>query len=126
MKNKSRIVLSVVSGSMLAVGAWALPARTSITSPRQNASPPSDSTQLQSAAGKIASVGTSSFTLDIGTASGMPQSQQFQQTPQTRAMIFQIDKNTSVNGKLVVGSNADVTYRVADGNNVAVSVDVMP
>jgi hypothetical protein len=126
MKNKSRIVLSVVSGSMLAVGAWALPARTAITSPRQNASPPSDSTQLQSAAGKIASVGTSSFTLDIGTASGMPQSQQFQQTPQTRAMIFQIDKNTSVSGKLVVGSNADVTYRVADGNNVAVSVDVMP
>jgi hypothetical protein len=126
VKNASRIVLSVVSGSILAVGAWALPARTANASLPQDASPPSDSAQLQSAAGKISSVGRSSFTLDIGSVSGTPQSQQFQQAPQSRAMIFQIDKNTSVTGKLAVGSNADVTYRVANGNNIAVNVDVMP
>lgn len=42
-------------------------------------------------------------------------------------MMFQIDKNTTITGKLAVGSNADVTYRTnANGNNVAVSVSVTP
>jgi hypothetical protein len=39
-------------------------------------------------------------------------------------MTFMIDKNTTVDGKLKVGANADVTYREEGGNNIAVSVRV--
>jgi hypothetical protein len=39
-------------------------------------------------------------------------------------MTFQIDKNTTVDGKLKVGANADVTYREESGNLVAISVRV--
>ena len=40
-------------------------------------------------------------------------------------MTFLVDKNTIIDGKLVVGSNADVTYRDdSSGNHVAVGVRV--
>jgi Cu/Ag efflux protein CusF len=45
-----------------------------------------------------------------------------QTSPKT--MTFMIDKNTTVDGKLKVGANADVTYREEGGNNIAVSVRV--
>jgi hypothetical protein len=41
-------------------------------------------------------------------------------------MAFTIDKNTTVDGKLKVGSSADVTYRSDNGANVAISVHVTP
>jgi hypothetical protein len=39
-------------------------------------------------------------------------------------MTFQIDKNTTVDGKLQVGANADVTYREEEGKFVAINVRV--
>jgi hypothetical protein len=39
-------------------------------------------------------------------------------------MTFAIDKNTTVDGKLKVGSTADVTYRQDNGVNVAISIHV--
>jgi hypothetical protein len=122
MKNTSRIFLSVISSSILAAGAWALPARIANVALSQSAAPAA--AQLQSASGKIASVETSSFTLETGSA--MTKGQQLQQAPQSKTMTFQIDKNTSVTGKLVVGSSADVTYRVDGTNNIAVNVAVTP
>jgi len=41
-----------------------------------------------------------------------------------KTMSFQIDKNTTVDGQLKVGANADVTYRQDGGNNIAISVHV--
>ena len=41
-----------------------------------------------------------------------------------KTMTFTIDKNTTVDGKLKVGANADVTYRQEGGNNIAISVHV--
>ena len=122
MKNSSRVVVSIISSSILTVAAWALPARTANPAPPQNVAP--NSAQLQSASGKIASVQSNSFTLE--TSAAMPQGQQFQQQPKPMTMSFQIDQNTTINGKLAVGSNADVTYRVDNGNNVAVNVQVNP
>jgi hypothetical protein len=49
--------------------------------------------------------------------------QQLQETSQ-KSMTFQIDKNTTVDGKLQVGANADVTYREDGGKFVAISVRV--
>ena len=125
MKNTSRIVLSLISSSILTVATWALPARTAIPAPRQNDSP--NAAQLQSVSGKIASIGGSSFTLDTRSAEKTPQGQQFQQNPLMSTMIFQIDKNTTINGKLAIGLSADVIYRKdSSGNNVAVSISVAP
>jgi len=39
-------------------------------------------------------------------------------------MKFVMDKNTTVDGKLQVGANADVTYREDSGKNLAISVRV--
>jgi len=41
-------------------------------------------------------------------------------------MTFQVDRNTSISGKLAVGANADVSYRTESGNNIAVVVSVTP
>jgi hypothetical protein len=78
--------------------------------------------QTQSITGKIASVGKDTFTLtvDSGVASNGNQLQQ--STPKT--MAFQVDKNTTIDGKLAVGSTASVTYRVENGANIAVNVRV--
>jgi Cu/Ag efflux protein CusF len=76
--------------------------------------------QAQSVTGTIASVGKNSFTLTLGSA----MSQREQTSPRT--MMFLIDKNTAIDGKLRVGANADVTYREDNGNNVAISVRVAP
>ena len=76
--------------------------------------------QAQSVTGTIASVTKNSFTLTLGSA----MSQREQTSPRT--MMFLIDKNTTIDGKLRVGASADVTYREDNGNNVAISVRVAP
>jgi len=86
--------------------------------------PPAQSTaQAQSVSGKIASVSDSSFTLTVASSTAR-QMEATSTTPKT--MTFQIDKNTTVEGKLKVNSTADVTYREDGGNNIAISVRVTP
>lgn len=80
--------------------------------------------QTQSVSGQIAEVQKASFTLSIGPSHTMSNAgQQMQETTQ-KSMTFQIDKNTTVDGKLKVGANADVTYREDGGKLVAISVRV--
>ena len=122
MNKISRIVISVASSSILTVGAWALPARTPSAAPNQNGDP--SAVQLQSVSGKIASVETNSFTIE--TSSLFPRGQQFQESAAPTTMTFQVDRNTSVSGKLAIGANADVSYRTENGNNIAVVVSVIP
>ncbi len=81
-----------------------------------------DAPQAQSVSGTIASVGRNSFTLTLGSTTANP-GQQMQQTS-PKSMTFRIDQNTTVEGRLKVGANADVTYREDNGNNVAISVRV--
>jgi Cu/Ag efflux protein CusF len=76
--------------------------------------------QAQSVTGTIASVAKNSFTLTLGSA----MSQREQTSPRT--MMFLIDKNTTVDGKLRVGASADVTYREDNGHNVAINVRIAP
>ena len=127
MKNVSRFVFSSLSAAMLVATAWTMPARTTNNPARQSQSqtPDQSAQQLQSVSGKIASVDKSSFTLSIATTG--THGQQFQEAAASpKTMSFTIDQNTTVDGKLKVGSSADVTYRQADGANVAVSVRVTP
>jgi hypothetical protein len=93
----------------------------------------SQTQDLQSVSGKITSVSGKTFTLSTSQSSpSSPAGQQFQASPSTnqagaaagQSMTFSIDDNTTVSGKLAVGSNADVTYRSQGGQNIAVSVRV--
>lgn len=122
MKNVWRFGLSSLAGLVLVGGALALPPAQSA----QSQEPSQSAAQTQSVSGKIASVDRNSFTLTVG--SGIEQSAQDPNASAKsgRTMTFQIDKNTTVEGTLKVGSNADVTYRADNGSNVAISVHVTP
>jgi hypothetical protein len=78
--------------------------------------------QVESASGRITSVEGNTFTLELPQNPG---TRNFQQDAQ-KVMTFTVDQNTTVEGKIEVGAKADVTYRVEDGNNIAVSVRVAP
>jgi hypothetical protein len=78
----------------------------------------------QSVSGQIAEVQKTSFTLNVGASHTMSNPGQQMQETQQKTMTFQIDKNTTVDGKLKVGANADVTYREDAGMLVAISVRV--
>ena len=127
MKNVRNIALSIISSALLAGAAWALPA-TPARAGHQSGTPSQNAAQLQSASGKITAVSTSSFTLKMTTTTPPSRGEAFaQDQPQSKDMTFTIDQNTTVDGKLQVGANADVSYRTdANGNNVAVTVHVTP
>lgn len=82
--------------------------------------------QTQTASGKITAVDKSSFSIAVSTTQKPNPGQQVAaQGASPQAMTFAIDKNTTVDGKLKVGANADVTYRQESGNNIAISVHVV-
>lgn len=118
MKKVSRTVFSALSSLALAAACVALPA----THNAKQQATHEQAAQTQSVSGKIATVEKTSFTLTVG--SGMSNSGQQMQQTAPKTMTFQIDKNTTVDGKLKVGANADVTYREDNGNNIAISVRV--
>ena len=119
MKNAWRFGFSALAGTVLVAGALALPpANTHQTQQGQEAA-----AQTQSVSGKIASVEQGSFTLTVASKTSVSQDPQ---PSASSTMSFTIDKNTTVDGKLKVGSSADVTYRQDNGANVAISVHVTP
>jgi hypothetical protein len=122
MREISKMVVSIVTSSILAGAASALPPRGPA---HQGRGQGQDATQMLSVSGRITSVDTDSFTLQTSQNSS---GQQYQETDQGRGktMTFMIDQNTTVDGKLQVGANADVTYRQDNGNNIAVNVHVTP
>jgi hypothetical protein len=75
--------------------------------------------QVQSVSGHIMSVAGNTFT--IQTAASQNAAGQGQ-----NRITFTIDQDTVVEGKIEVGSRADVTYRRQDGNNIAVSIRISP
>ncbi len=109
MKKLSRVSLSLFAG-LLFVSAYGFWPTSANNQTRQNEQQPA--AQAQTVSGKIASVVTSAGQ-HVSTAAGAP-----------KTMSFQIDKNTTVEGQLQVGANADVTYRQDNGSNIAISVRV--
>ena len=98
----------------------ALPATQSNTTATHEQTAPA----TQSVSGKITDVQKTSFTLSIGPSHTMSNNGNQLQESSQRSMTFQIDKNTTVDGKLQVGANADVTYREEEGKFVAINVRV--
>jgi hypothetical protein len=123
MKNAARIVVSTLASLTLATAIWARPPATTDTQSDPTAQ--QDPAQQQSVSGKIASVAADSFTLTVTSSQTSAPGQQFrQQASKAKTMTFHIDNNTTVEGKLKVDANADVTYREDHGSNVAISVRV--
>jgi hypothetical protein len=119
MKNVWRFGFSTLVGAVLVAGALAFPpANTHQTQQDQQGA-----AQALSVSGKIASVNQNSFTLTVASKSTVSQDAQ-PQPGASSSMSFTIDKNTTVEGKLKVGSSADVTYRQNNGANIAISVHV--
>jgi hypothetical protein len=126
MKNVCRVFLPTLACLTLIAPAWALPPATTHSASAVALSD-EPAPQEQSVSGKIASVEKSSFTLTVGPARTSIERQSLQQDPAaSKTMAFQIDKNTTIEGSLKVGANADVTYRQEKGANVAISVHVTP
>ncbi|HET6931111.1 MAG TPA: hypothetical protein VFI45_12380 [Candidatus Acidoferrum sp.] len=118
MKKELKLILSAMASLILVAMVCALP----VTIPDTNVS--HAQTAAQSVSGKIAEVQKTTFTLSIGPSHTKSNLSQDLQEPTQRSMTFQIDKNTTVDGKLQVGANADVTYREDGGKFVAINVRV--
>jgi hypothetical protein len=119
MKNVSRIALSVLAFLFFVSALGILPTSAKDRTAQADQQP---AAQAQTVSGKIASVDKSSFSLNV-TSGG--KEQHFTNTAAgPKTMTFQIDKNTTVDGQLQVGANADVTYRQESGSNIAISVHV--
>jgi hypothetical protein len=119
MKKEQKLIWAALASLLVVAVVGALPP----------AHPNSTATHEQTAAaqsvsGKIAEVQKTTFTLSIGPSHTMSSAGQELQEPTQRSMTFQIDKNTTVDGKLQVGANADVTYREDGGKFVAINVRV--
>jgi hypothetical protein len=128
MSRIQKISLSIFSAALLAGATAVLPSHAATQAmPNGGASQGSPSTQdLQSVSGKITSVSGKTFTLSTSSSTPSSPAEHFQSNPSAagQSMTFTIDDNTTVSGKLAVGSNADVTYRTQGGQNIAVSVRV--
>jgi hypothetical protein len=120
MKKEVKIILSAMASLILVAVVCALP----VTLPNSTATHEQTAAPTQSVSGKIADVQKTSFTLSIGPNHTMSNMGQQLQDSSPKTMTFQIDKNTTVDGKLQVGANADVTYREDGGKLMAISVRV--
>ena len=119
MKKELKLILSAMTSLIIVAAVCALP----VTHPNTTATH-AQTAAAQSVSGKIAEVQKTSFTLSIGPSHTVSNMNQELQEPTQKSMTFQIDKNTTVDGKLQVGANADVTYREDGGKLVAISVRV--
>jgi hypothetical protein len=120
MKKMGRIGISIISGALLTMSTWALPTTMRSEGTQQGAA--KGSVQLQSVSGTISTLQHNSFTLI--TSAGVPGEHLQQVSKDNKTMMFITDDNTSVDGTLKVGANADVVYRDDAGNNMVVSVTV--
>jgi len=128
MKNICRVFLPTMACLTLIAPVWALPpSATHGASVAGSSSAAPNAPQEQSVSGKIATVEKSSFTLTVGQSQTSSERRNLQMDPASpKTMTFQLDKNTTIEGSLKVGANADVTYRQESGANLAISVHVAP
>jgi hypothetical protein len=121
MLNSRRIVFATLASLVLIAALWAMPPAPDNTQTKPIALQ-TPAAQL-SVSGKITAVAKESFTLAVAGQTGQHLTQE---APRPKSMTFQIDKNTTIEGKLQVNANADVTYREDSGRNIAISVHVTP
>ncbi len=125
MRNVGRVFFTILTGLTLVVTVWAFSPPTTQDGTLLSLLNSQDAAQPQSVSGKIASVEKNSFTLTVGQSqTSSEKNNLLQDSPSPKTMTFQINKNTTIEGSLRVGANADVTYRQEKGQNIAISVRV--
>ena len=126
MKKEERLALAGILSLVLIGAVCAVPVTTHNSISTTPAILNQDVPQTQSASGTISAVDKASFTLTLTPSHNVNVGSVAQQDP-PKSMTFVIDKNTAIEGKLAVGSNAQVTYRDdAGGNHLAIAVQVTP
>ena len=117
MNKLVKMGVSAVGCLALAGFLWAAPpaASHSTTTGAQNAQ------ETHTVSGKVTSIGKTSFTLSISSAQ---MNESPSESANAKSMTFQVDNNTTIDGNLQVGVNADVTYRIESGQYVAINVRV--
>ena len=127
MRNVGRVFFTALAGLTLVVAVWAFSPATTHDTALLSLSNSQAAAPEQSVSGKIASVEKNSFTLTVGQSQTSTAGQtMLQDSASPKTMVFQLDKNTAIEGSLKVGANAEVTYRQEKGANVAISVHVTP
>jgi hypothetical protein len=121
MKNQHRIVFATLASLVLVAALWALPP---VADHAQSTATAQTQASQLSASGKITAVGKGTFTLAVTGGQTSSGQQLAQEAPNAKSMVFHIDKNTTIEGKLKVNATADVTYREDNGKNIAISVHV--
>jgi hypothetical protein len=110
------VLIGLVSLAMIAAVA---PVLADTAQDRANA----QTSAQKSVTGRITAVEPTSFTISVGAALS---TELLASQANEKSMTFGIDKNTTIEGKLQIGSTADVTYREANGKLLAISVRVAP
>ncbi len=127
MRNVGRVFFTTLAGLTLVVAVWAFSPPTTHDTALLSLSNSQAAAPEQSVSGKIASVEKNSFTLTVGQSQTSTAGQNvLQDSASPKTMVFQLDKNTTIEGSLKVGASADVTYRQEKGSNIAISVRVTP
>ncbi len=108
MRFRTMVLVDVLILLAVALAAWSNPAPAPLDS--MLSAPP----EAHSVSGKIAAVAESQISLDI------------LKNAKPDIVRFVIDENTAVEGKLTVGAQAAVDYRVDGENMVATRVVIMP
>ena len=127
MRTVGRVFFSTLASLALAAAVWALPPTATHGTAMLGLANSQNAAQQQSVSGKIASVEKNSFTLTVGQSQTSSEKNDVQlEAGSPKTMAFQLDKNTTIEGSLRVGANADVTYRQEKSTNVAISVHVAP
>lgn len=115
---------SRISALLVFCGLLGAPCSFSKASPAAAESTQEQTAQLQTISGRITSVQGNTFTVE--PLQSQRSAGRVSPANSNKAMTFTIDQSTTVQGKIEVGANADVTYREQAGNNIAVSVRVSP
>jgi len=130
VKNEIRLISAGALGLFLVAAVWAIPPAAhnfNSTSAAVTLQAVPQAPLTKSASGTISKIDDTSFTIAIPPSSSINSSGPSAQEDTPKSMTFLVDKNTVIDGKLVVGGNADVTYHDdASGNHVAVGVRVTP
>jgi hypothetical protein len=123
MTKQTRLALAGVFSLVFVVAVVAVPLTAHNSNSTSTVAIEQEAAQTQSVSGTISAVSKTNFVLTVQPKASGAESVSKQDPPKT--MTFQIDNNTTVEGKLQVGSNAEVTYRDdRSGNHLAIGVKV--
>ena len=106
----AKTILPFALTTVLIGGAIASPRPAPVSTPQMDSQKTADASLT--ASGKVVNVAGSALTLEI------------KKDGKQQTVSFTTDKDTKVEGTLGVGAQAEVTYHLQDGNNVAVTIHI--